>query len=158
MPLQRERLLQKKERATLEFKSKFFDQLTTRELYEIVRARTTIFLLEQRIICQDFDGVDYDALHCFLEEDGQVRAYMRAYRTEDGHVKIGRVLSIVHGQGLGSRLMKLALPEIKRSFGSDAVVINAQKHALGFYEKIGFVVTSEEFLEEGIPHVAMEYK
>lgn len=142
----------------MEFKSKFFDQLTTRELYEIVRARTTIFLLEQRIICQDFDGVDYDALHCFLEEDGQVRAYMRAYRTEDGHVKIGRVLSIVHGQGLGSRLMKLALPEIKRSYDCDAIVINAQKHALGFYEKIGFVVTSEEFLEEGIPHVAMEYK
>lgn len=142
----------------MEFKSKFFDQLTTRELYEIVRARTTIFLLEQRIICQDFDGVDYDALHCFLEEDGQVKAYMRAYRTEDGHVKIGRVLSIVHGQGLGSSLMKLALPEIKRTFNCDTIVINAQKHALGFYEKIGFVVTSEEFLEEGIPHVAMEYK
>lgn len=142
----------------MEFKSKFFDQLTTRELYEIVRARTTIFLLEQRIICQDFDGVDYDALHCFLEEDGQVKAYMRAYRTEDGHVKIGRVLSIVHGQGLGSSLMKLALPEIKRTFNCDVIVINAQKHALGFYEKIGFVVTSEEFLEEGIPHVAMEYK
>lgn len=142
----------------MEFKCKFFDQLTTTELYEIVRARITIFLLEQRIICQDFDGVDYDALHCFLEEDGQVKAYMRAYRTEDGHVKIGRVLSIVHGQGLGSRLMGLALPEIKRTFNCDTIVINAQKHALGFYEKIGFVVTSEEFLEEGIPHVAMEYK
>ncbi len=142
----------------MEFKCKFFHRLTTGELYEIVRARTAIFLLEQNIICQDFDGVDYDALHCFLEEDGEVKAYMRAYTTEDGRVKIGRVLSILHGQGLGSRLMELALPEIKRIFDCHTIVIDAQKQARGFYEKMGFVATSEEFLEEGIPHVAMEYK
>ena len=140
----------------MQFHSKFFDELTTRQLYEIVRARTRIFLMEQKIICQDFDGVDYDALHCFLEEDGTVVAYLRAYRTESGAVKIGRVLSITHGIGLGTRLMKLSLPIIRNALGTDRVTLHAQKHAQGFYEALGFSVTSPEFLEEGIPHVAME--
>ena len=52
-------------------KAKLFEELTTKELYEIVRSRTEIFLLEQKIICQDFDGVDYEALHCFIEKEGR---------------------------------------------------------------------------------------
>ena len=139
----------------MEFKAKFFDELTTRELYEIVRARTEIFLLEQKIICQDFDGIDYDSLHCYLEQDGKIKAYLRAYRAEDGSVKIGRVLSITHGIGLGTRLMKDAIPLIKNSFGCTAIKLNSQKQAQGFYEKLGFAVCSAEFLEEGIPHVKM---
>lgn len=142
----------------MEFKSKFFDQLTTRELYEIVRSRTEIFLLEQNIICQDFDCVDYDALHCFIEDNDRVVAYLRAYRNEEGHIKIGRVLSLVHGQGLGLKLMNFAMPVIAQKFGRETVHINAQSHAIGFYEKVGFVVASEEFLEENVPHVAMEYR
>ncbi len=136
-------------------KIKFFDELTTRELYEIVRARTAIFLLEQNIICQDFDGVDYDSLHCFLEQNGKLMAYLRAYRTENGTVKIGRVLSVIHGIGLGSTLMRAALPEIMDKLHCNTVTLNAQKHAQGFYEKLGFCVCSPEFLEEGIPHVTM---
>ena len=140
----------------MELKIKFFDELTTRELYEIVRARTEIFLMEQKIICQDFDGVDYDSLHCFLEENGKVLAYLRAYRTEEG-IKLGRVLSITHGVGLGARLMREAMPEIRKRFGCPRLVLHAQKHAQGFYEKLGFAVTSPDFLEEGIPHVAMAF-
>ena len=140
----------------MKLKIKFFDELTTRELYEIVRARTEIFLMEQKIICQDFDGVDYDSLHCFLEENGKVLAYLRAYRTEEG-IKLGRVLSITHGIGLGARLMREAMPEIRKRFGCPRLVLHAQKHAQGFYEKLGFAVTSPDFLEEGIPHVAMAF-
>ena len=70
---------------------KFFEELTTRELYEIVRSRTEIFLLEQHIICQDFDGVDYDALHCFLEENGKILAYLRAYPAGEGAAKVFRI-------------------------------------------------------------------
>lgn len=140
----------------MKLKIKFFDELTTRELYEIVRARTEIFLMEQKIICQDFDGVDYDSLHCFLEENGKVLAYLRAYRTEEG-IKLGRVLSITHGIGLGARLMREAMPEIQKRFGCPRLVLHAQKHAQGFYEKLGFAVTSPDFLEEGIPHVAMAF-
>jgi len=134
---------------------KFFDELTTYELYEIVRARTEIFLLEQKIICQDFDGVDYDALHCFLECEGKIMAYLRAYHVNDGTVKIGRVLTTVHGIGLGKRLMNEAISQIKSRMSCKTITLHAQKHAQGFYEKLGFKVTSPDFLEEGILHVAM---
>ena len=140
----------------MELKIKFFDELTTRELYEIARARTEIFLLEQRIICQDFDGVDYDALHCFLEQDGKILAYLRAFPAEDGSIRIGRVLSITHGIGLGTRLMRESLPHIKTRLNAASITLHAQKHAQGFYEKLGFTATSEDFLEEGVWHVAMQ--
>ncbi len=139
----------------LKHKMKFFDELTTRELYEIVCARTEIFLMEQRIICRDFDGIDYDSLHCFLEADGKVMAYLRAYRTDNETVKIGRVLSITHGIGLGTRLMEVSIPAIKRKLPCKTIILHAQSHAQAFYEKLGFSVTSPEFLEEGVPHVAM---
>lgn len=138
----------------MKFKAKFFDELTARELYEIVRARQEIFLMEQNIVCRDFDGVDYDSLHCFLEQEGKVMAYLRAYR-EGENVKIGRVLSITHGIGLGTRLMRESIPEIRQKFGCTTITLHAQSHAEGFYERLGFKTTSPIFLEEGIPHVVM---
>ena len=84
----------------MNFIAKKFNELSVTELYEIVRARQEVFLMEQNIVCRDFDGVDYDALHCFLWQDGRVLAYLRAYRGDEGEVHIGRVLSITHGIGL----------------------------------------------------------
>ena len=139
----------------MKFKYRFFDELTVRELYEIVRSRTEIFLLEQNIICQDFDGVDYDSLHCFLEDDGKVIAYLRAYRAEGGAVKVGRVLSLTHGIGHGTRLMKEAMPVIYEKFGCDKIELDAQKKAEEFYKRLGFKTVSEVFMEEGLPHVKM---
>ena len=139
----------------MKFKYKFFDELTVRELYEIVRSRTEIFLLEQNIICQDFDGVDYDSLHCFLEDDGKVIAYLRAYRAEGGAVKVGRVLSLTHGIGHGTRLMKEAMPVICEKFGCDKIELDAQKKAEEFYKRLGFKTISAVFMEEGLPHVKM---
>jgi len=138
----------------MNFTTKFFDQLTARELYEIVRARQEIFLMEQHIVCRDFDGVDYDALHCFLTEDGRVVAYMRAFLAE-GEIHLGRFLTTRHGEGLGRRLMELSLPVIKEKLGDLPISFHAQKHAEGFYKKLGFITTSDVFLEEGIEHVKM---
>ena len=135
-------------------KSKFFSELTAREVYEIVRARQEVFLMEQRIVCRDFDGVDYDALHCFIERDGKVCAYLRAYKSDEG-VKIGRVLTIPHGVGLGKRLMEAAMPKIKEAFGADEIILHSQIQAEGFYEKLGFRRVGEVFLEEGIEHITM---
>ena len=139
----------------MEFKFKFFEELTVRELYEIVRARTQIFLLEQNIICQDFDGVDYDSLHCFFEHDEKVIAYLRAYRAKDGAVKIGRVLSLTHGIGHGTKLMKEAIPIIQDKFKCEEIELDAQKKAEEFYRRLGFETVSPVFMEEGLPHVKM---
>lgn len=139
----------------MNFIAKKFEDLTVSELYEIVRARQEIFLMEQRIVCRDFDGVDYDALHCFLWENDKVVAYMRAFM-EGGEIHLGRFLTIRHGEGLGRRLMESALPVIREHFGCEEVSFHAQKHAEGFYLKLGFKTVSDVFMEEGIPHVLMK--
>jgi ElaA protein len=122
----------------MEFKCKTFPELSAKEIYEILKARMEVFLLEQHIVCLDIDGVDYDALHVFVEENGTVEAYLRAFRYEDA-VKIGRVLTREHGKGLGRKLMEYAMPKIKEHFGSDKIILHSQKHAEGFYKKLGFV-------------------
>ena len=138
----------------MEFRAKLFNELSAREIYEIVRARQEIFLMEQRIVCRDFDGVDYDALHCFLWEEGKVVAYMRAFMDDD-EIRLGRFLTVRHGEGLGRRLMELSLPVVKASFNCDKISFHAQRHAEGFYKKLGFKTVSDVFLEEGIEHVTM---
>jgi ElaA protein len=140
----------------MEFCAKFFSELTTNELYEIVRARTEVFLMQQKIICRDFDGEDYSCLHCFITDNGKVLAYLRAFSKDDNSVKIGRVLSLTHGIGLGRELMQKSTLAIKEKFVCNKIMLHAQKHAQGFYEKLGYVTTSKDFLEEGILHVAME--
>ena len=139
----------------MHFNSKFFNELSGGEVYEIVRARQEIFLMEQGIVCRDFDGIDYDALHCYITEDDRVVAYMRAFM-QDGEVHLGRFLTLRHGEGLGRRLMESALPVIKEHFGCEKVSFHAQKHAEGFYLKLGFKTVSDVFMEEGIPHVLMK--
>ena len=139
---------------------KEFNELTTTELYEILKSRTEIFILEQKIICQDLDDVDYKSLHVFIKENNRVAAYLRAFYKDNGKntVKIGRVLTLKHGKGLGKKLLEESIPEIKKRMKCEKICMNAQKYAVGFYEKFGFKVTSDEFLEEGVVHVEMELK
>lgn len=138
--------------------AKRFEELTNRELYEILKSRTEIFLLEQDIKCQDMDDTDYDSLHCFFLEDGRVIAYLRAFHQDDDRtiVKIGRVLTLEHGRGIGTELMEQSLRVIKERMDCRKVSMNAQKQAVRFYERLGFEVTSGDFLEEGVVHNVME--
>ena len=136
--------------------SKFFEELTTIELYELLKARAEIFVVEQNCIYQDLDDKDYNSLHVFYEEDGKVTAYLRAFIKEEGVVQVGRVLTVKHGTGLGGKLLKAGLEQIKEKFQPEKLYLEAQCYAIGYYEREGFSVCSEEFLEDGIPHVQME--
>lgn len=142
----------------MQFIAKIFTELTAAQIYEILKSRSEIFMLEQNIRCLDMDDVDYNCHHCFFEENGRVSAYLRAfYYDEDKKVvKIGRVLTLTHGQGHGSELMHRSIAEIKEKLPCEKLYVEAQVQARGFYEKMGFVAVSDEFIEEGIPHVAME--
>lgn len=140
----------------MEFIVKKFNELTTVELYEILKSRAQIFIMEQNINYQDMDDIDYRSLHCFLWENHRVVAYLRAFYTESNIVKIGRVLTLEHGNGLGKKLMEQSILEIKAKMNPSKISMHAQKHAAGFYEKFGFQVTSDDFLEEGVVHVEME--
>lgn len=138
---------------------KRFNELEVRELYDILKVRAEIFVVEQEIVYQDLDGIDLDALHFILKENGVIIGYLRAFWSEDRQaVKIGRVLSRPHGQGIGRLLMEKSLPEIVRCFHTDRLVMDAQLYAVPFYEKLGFSVTTVPFMEEGILHVGMERK
>lgn len=136
--------------------AKNFNELSNSELYEILKSRTEIFTLEQKIVCQDIDDIDYDSLHCFFMEDNRVVAYLRAFYINENVVKIGRVLTLKHGLGMGKELMIQSINAIKNKMKCQKIIMNAQKYAVGFYEKFGFKVASGEFLEEQVVHLAME--
>lgn len=142
----------------MELITKTFNELTTLELYEILKSRAEIFIMEQNINYQDMDDIDHRSLHCFYMENNQVVAYLRAFYQDDNKdiVKVGRVLTLHHGKGLGSRLLNESIDVIKNKMPCDKVYIHAQKHAEDFYKKHGFITTSSEFLEQGVVHVSME--
>lgn len=136
--------------------SKFFNDLNTRELYELLKARAEIFVVEQNCVYQDLDDKDYQSLHVFFEDSGYVTAYLRAFVKEENVVQMGRVLTLEHGKGLGGELLKVGIKEVREKFNPQKIFIEAQCYATGFYEREGFRICSEEFLEDGIPHVEME--
>lgn len=137
---------------------KTFDELTAKEVYEILKSRAEVFVKEQKITYVDEDDVDYRSWHVFAMEDGRVTAYLRAFKDGKDTVKIGRVLTLVHGKGTGTQLMKYAVSQLKDKAGCKKIIMDAQSHAISFYQRLGFTITSEEYLEEGIPHVDMELR
>ena len=140
----------------MEFNAKFFNELTTTDLYEILKARAAIFVLEQKILYLDMDDIDYRSLHVFYTDEGEVTAYLRAYEKESDVVQLGRVLTVVHGTGLGGKLLKAGIYEVRKKYNPKKIYIKAQSYAKGYYELEGFKDTSDVFMEEGIPHVRME--
>ena len=135
---------------------KTFDELTNKEIYEILRTRAEVFVKEQKISYVDPDGVDYKSWHVFAMDNDRVCAYLRAFKDSEDTIKIGRVLTLVHGKGTGTQLMKYAISELKAKTSCRKIIMDAQSHAISFYQRLGFTITSEEYLEEGIPHVDME--
>ena len=136
--------------------TKYFKDLSATEVYEILKSRSEIFMLEQKIHCLDMDDMDYESLHCFFVEGNRVSAYLRAFINEENTVKIGRVLTLDHGKGIGKELLEKSLAAIKTLMNCKKVIVSAQEQAIGFYKKIGFTMVSDIFLEEGIPHAKME--
>ena len=136
---------------------KAFDELTAEELFEIYKLRSAVFVVEQQCIYQDIDDLDKIALHLWLEEDGNILSYLRILPpgTVRGEAAIGRVLSVVRRKGYATMLLKEAIRVIRERFGTDAVYLEAQTYAKELYEKLGFRQISEEFLEDGIPHIKM---
>lgn len=142
----------------MKLNAKYFDELTTAELYEILKARAAVFVVEQNCVYQDVDGVDDRSLHVFYESDGTVNAYLRLFLKpdEEGTVQMGRVLTVQRGTGLGGVLLKDGIRLAREKMNARKIFLEAQCYAAGFYEREGFRICSGEFLEDGIPHVAME--
>ena len=136
---------------------KTFSELTTAELYELLRIRTDVFVVEQNCVYQDMDYDDQQALHLWLTKDGQIVALCRVCPagTHMEQVSIGRVITTVRGKGYGKQIMLAAIEAAKKHFGATRIDLEAQEYAKVFYEQVGFRQSSETFILDGIPHIRM---
>ena len=145
----------------MEFVIKHFNELSTTELYEILKTRFEIFVTEQECIYQDLDDKDQDAIHVFCWNDaGRVAGCLRVFWKDGnkaaGVAQIGRVVTLEHRTGLGGRMLHEGVELAINKFGAKKIYLEAQEYAIGYYAKEGFEVVSETFMEDGIPHVKME--
>ncbi len=136
---------------------KHFDELTTRELYDVLQARVAVFVVEQDCPFQEIDGKDFFSHHVFYSENGQIQAYVRVVEPHQGRadVSIGRVLTVKRGTGLGKEIMREGIRVAGEKLNAKRIHLEAQSYARGFYEQLGFRQISEEFLEDDIPHIEM---
>ena len=136
---------------------KHFDELSARELYDILALRDKVFVVEQECIYQEADGKDRRAYHVWLEENDEILAYLRVLDAGVSfeEVSIGRVIAARRRQGYGSRIVAEGIRVAQEKYDAKAIRIEAQTYARGLYEKLGFRQTTEEFLDDGIPHIGM---
>lgn len=138
---------------------KYFEELSTKELYEILKTRQEVFVVEQTCYYLDADGSDEKAVHIWGEAEGKIVAYCRIFQPNIKYkqASIGRVLTSpeFRGQNLGKVLMQIALQSIEIRFKTKAVKISAQDYLLKFYSDLGFIDTGKKYLEDDIPHTEM---
>ena len=136
---------------------KRFQELTTDELYAILKLRVDVFVVEQRCPYPELDDLDRAALHVWLEDEAGIEAYVRVLDkgVKSRYAALGRVIAVRRRMGLGTKIVQAGIDAAREVFGADAVYVEAQTYASGLYEKLGFRQSSEEFLEDGIPHIKM---
>ena len=134
-----------------------FDELDIHDLYEIMKLRCDVFIVEQECHYEDIDGRDINAIHVYLKDNNEIVGYLRIL--DKGvvfkEVSIGRVIAKRRRVGIGSELLKAGLKAAKKYYNADKIKIEDQVYAKSFYERVGFKVCGAEFLEDGIPHVPM---
>ena len=144
----------------LQWKIKSFEDLSTNQLYDILKLRSEIFVVEQNCVYLDIDGKDKLALHLFGEFEGKIVAYSRLFKAgiSFDNASIGRVVvdANYRDRKWGHHLMCEAISGIKSNFGESKITIGAQLYLKKFYESHGFIQTSEMYLEDDIPHIEMK--
>lgn len=146
----------------MQWSLKHYEELTRDEVYELLRLRCEVFIVEQSCVYLDVDGGDRTAWHV-LARDGQGRlcASLRALpRAEKEPMHFGRIVvrPDARGQGLGRELVRRGLGYARDVLAEPAVSIMAQAHLRGFYEGLGFRAVSEPYDETGILHIDMLWR
>lgn len=138
---------------------KLFRELTVDELYELLRVRAEVFVVEQDCVYQDLDGDDQVSVHLWLTDGGKVVALCRVCPagTHMEEVSIGRVITTERSKGYGKRIMLEGIKVAQEHFNAKRIDIEAQDYARGFYEQVGFRQSSEPFILDGIPHIRMTW-
>lgn len=147
----------------IEWHWKRFDELTVNELYNVLEARSTVFVVEQRCVYADIDRLDLKAWHLFAVDTDSPQAPLVAYARvfgpdeDSSDTRIGRVLTIseYRDRGLGKALLQRALEQVETHWPGVPVRLNAQQYLRSFYESFGFNKVAGPYLEDGIPHLDM---
>lgn len=138
---------------------KSFSELTLDELYDLLKLRTDVFIVEQKCAYPDCDGMDKKAVHIFLVKNDKIAAYARVFSPGEvfPEAAIGRVVvrKEERGTGLSRELLERAIGYICEEMGEMRIKISAQSYLLSFYSSLGFLPVSNEYLEDGIPHIDM---
>ena len=144
----------------MEVSIKHFSELSRDELFDIYKLRVSVFVVEQQCPYQEVDDGDRSAYHVFMKNEEGIQAYLRILPAGAvfDQVSLGRVIAVKRRCGLGTRIVREGIKAARELLDAREIKIEAQVYAKELYEKIGFVQTSEEFLEDGIPHVEMVWK
>ncbi|NKI31234.1 GNAT family N-acetyltransferase [Croceivirga thetidis] len=138
---------------------KQFTELNTSNLYEILRLRSEVFVVEQDCVYQDVDGKDKNAIHVLGYDNQELVAYTRIFRPGDyfEHMSFGRVVVAKKFRhlGYGKEIIKATINTISKIKANSTIEISAQTYLKRFYEDFGFQKKGEEYLEDGIPHIRM---
>lgn len=141
------------------WKIKSFENLSNKELYEILKLRQEVFIVEQTCYYLDADGYDEKAVHLWAEKEEQILAYCRIFPQgiKYPETSIGRVLTHPEFRNLqlGKTLMEFALETIETRFDTKKCRISAQDYLIKFYSDFGFTDTGKKYLEDDIPHTEM---
>jgi ElaA protein len=146
----------------MEWLLKKFNELTLDELYEILKLRSEVFIVEQNCVYHDPDGKDTLAWHLMGIKEGKLVAYTRILPPGISYTDpaIGRVVTSasVRKEGIGRELMHRSIEACEKIFGKTSITLGAQVYLKKFYESLDFFASGEEYIEDGIPHVAMTRK
>ena len=144
------------------WKIKSFSELSTQELYRILKIRQEVFIVEQACYYLDADDYDEKAIHTWAEKDGEILAYSRIFEPGIKYKEssIGRVLTHPNYRknNLGKILIRFSINAIEARFRTQSIRISAQDYLLRFYSDFGFVDTGKKYLEDDIPHTEMVRK
>ena len=137
-----------------------YSELDKDTLYDILRLRVSVFIVEQDCPYMDIDDNDRDAYHMICREDGEIKGYLRILKkgVTFKEASIGRVIAVDRRRGIASDMLSLAIGFVRDVLHEDTIRIGSQVYAEGLYSKVGFVRDGEEYLEDGIPHVEMVYR
>ena len=139
--------------------TKTFSELDTEDLYQILRLRSEVFVVEQDCVYQDLDNKDQNAIHLYYKENNEIVAYTRIFKAGDYYENpcIGRVVVSKKNRGndLGKKIMIDSMEYIKQNIKGEKIELSAQKYLDKFYKDLGFYKIGEDYLEDGIPHQRM---
>jgi ElaA protein len=138
---------------------KKFCELTIEELYQVLRLRSEVFVVEQNCVFQDMDNKDQRCEHLMLWEEDKLLAYARIVPPgiSYGESSIGRIVSSPssRGRGIGRKLVTESISTLYQLHGKRVIRIGAQYYLRDFYESFGFKQAGEIYLEDGIEHIEM---